>query len=98
MIVGSLHCLHTVEIAGAIKLDGGGGEKFAGGDRLDLDNSDASVIQISRLGFLIRILLGPIKFLAFYLILKQRTAYVLRLTVDDKSIKTWCLIECNLKF
>lgn len=58
MIVGSLHCLHTVEIiAGAIKLDGGGGEKFAGGDRLDLDNNGASVIQISRLGFLIRILL-----------------------------------------
>lgn len=56
MIVGSLHCLHTVEIAGAIKLDGGGGEKF-GGDRLDLDNNGASVIQINRLGFLIRILL-----------------------------------------
>lgn len=55
MIVGSLHCLHTVEIAGAIKLDGG--EKFGGGDRLDLDNNDASVIQISRLVFLIRILL-----------------------------------------
>lgn len=73
MIVGSLHCLHTVEIAGAIKLDGGGGEKFAGGDRLDLDNNGASVIQIIRLGFFNKNpFIGPIKFLAFYLILKQR--------------------------
>lgn len=47
---GSLHCLPTVEIARAIKLDGGGegGKKrrIGGGfgGRLDFDNNDASVI------------------------------------------------------
>lgn len=48
MIVGSLHCLRTVEIAGAIKRGEGGREgksrRWIRGDRLDFDNNDASVM------------------------------------------------------